>query len=362
MNDPKPTTLLLSAVLLLFAAASARVQAVQVQDLVRIKGAESSKLVGMGLVIGLNGTGDGGKSLPTMRRLASMMSRLGDPTINPLELKDAKNVAVVYITAKLPASGVREGDEIDLQVAAPGASSLAGGRLVITPMLGPLPNSPVFAYAEGPILLEDPVNRAVGTVKRGATLTRDVLAQHVDDGGRMTLVLSEANATWPMASTLATLINDLMAPDGPPIAQAIDQKNVVVQIPLNDRRNPGPFITQILEVQIDPTLVRTEARVVINQKTGTIVMTENVQISPVVITHEGLTITTLQPPRPPTPEQPITEQNNFLALDPGKRSDARLADLVNAFNQLKVPPKDRIAILKEIHRSGKLHAQLILED
>lgn len=355
----RTTRLLAAAMTLLCAAAS---HGVQVQDMVRIKGAESSRLIGMGLVVGLNGTGDGGKSASTVRRLAAMMSKLGDPSVAPGELSNAKNVAVVYVSAKLPSGGVREGDEIDLQVSAPSAASLAGGRLVITPLLGPLPNSPVFAYAEGPIITQDPANKTNGAIKRGATMVRDIYAQYLDEASRMTLVLNEANATWPMASTLATLINDLMAPDSPPIAFAIDQKNVIIQIPANDIKNPGPFITQVLEVQIDPSLVRTEARVVINQKTGTIVMTENVQISPVVITHKGLTITTIQPARAASPENPVVEEKSFVTIDPGKRADARLADLVNAFNQLKVQPEDRIAILREIHRSGKLHAQLILED
>ena len=165
-----------------------------------------------------------------------------------------------------------------------------------------------------------------------------------------------------MANTLASLVNDLMAPDAPPIAVAIDQKNVVIQLPPAERDNPAAFISQVLEIQLDPTLVRTEARVVINSRTGTIVMTENVQVSPVVISHKGLTITTITPPLPVSAEQPIVEQHEFVGLDPSRRGGARLADLLAAFNQLKVPAEDRIAILKEIHRSGKLHAQLILED
>lgn len=336
--------------------------AVQMQDLIRLKGAESSKIVGMGLVIGLSGTGDGAKSLTTMRRLAAMMNRLGDPVVTPAELKDAKNVAVVYLSAKLPGSGVREGDTIDVELAAPMATSLEGGRLVMTPMLGPIPGSPIFAFAEGSVIVElkDKANTAV--VKRGATLTRDVYSQTLDETGHLTLVLENANATWPMANTVATLINDLMAAEGASIATAVDPKNVIVQLPLAERKKPAAFISQILEIQLDPTLVRTEARVVINQKSGTIIMTEDVQISPVVISHKGLTITTVIPPRTPTAELPVVEQQSFIGLDPAKKGGAHLADLLAAFNQLKVAPEDRIAILKEIHRSGKLHAQLLLED
>lgn len=336
--------------------------AVQIQDLVRLKGAESSRLVGMGLVIGLNGTGDGGKSLSTMRRLAAMMNRMGDPVVTPDELRDAKNVAVVYLSARIPEGGVREGDQLDVQLAAPTASSLAGGRLVLTPLLGPIPGSPIFAFAEGPVLVEDATNNRTAVVKAGATLTKDIYAQYLDPQGRLTLVLDQANATWPMANTLATLVNDLLAPDAPPIAQAVDQKNVIVNVSPGDRANLGAFISQLLEIQLDPSLVRSEARVVINQRTGTIVMTENVEISPVVISHKGLTITTITPPVTPSVEQPVVQEQEFVALDPAKRGGSRLSDLLAAFNQLKVPAEDRIAILKEIHRSGKLHAQLVLED
>lgn len=336
---------------------------VRIQDIARVKGAESSKLVGMGLVVGLPGTGDGGDFAPAIRPLAAMMQRLMDPNVVAHELRDVKNVAVVTITAKVPSSGVREGDEIDVQIASAGpAKSLRGGRLFLTPLYGPKPGMGVFAFAEGQLTFEGEEAQTTATIKNGATITENVLSRSMDEFGRMTLVLDGPNATWPMASTIATLINDLMAPDGPPVAIAADQKNIIVQVPVREQRNPANFISQVLETQFDPTLVRTEARVVINERTQTIVMTDNVEISPVVISHEGLTITTITPPRQPTPEQPDVQENSFVALDPERRGGARLADLLAAFNQLKVPAKDRITILKEIHRTGKLHAKLVLQD
>lgn len=358
---PRTATQLLTTLTLLAAFATAT-HAVQIQNMVRIKGAEESKIIGMGLVIGLNGTGDGKKSATTMRRLAAMMNRLGDPIVTAAELQNAANVAVVYLSAKIPAGGVREGDKLDVQVAAPSAGSLAGGRLVLTPMLGPIPGSPIYAFAEGALTIENAENARVAVVSGGATLTQSVHTRSIDEFGRMTLVLNHHNATWPMANTVSTLVNDLMAPDSAPIAQAIDPKNVVILVPANERSNPGAFISQVLEIQLDPTLVRTEARVVVNARTGTIVMTEDVEISPVVISHKGLTITTITPPRAPTQDEPEIAADSFIGLDPQKRGGARLGDLLAAFNQLKVPAEDRISILKEIHRSGKLHAQLILED
>ena len=336
--------------------------AVQVQDLARIKGSESSVLVGMGLVVGLNGTGDGKNMQSAHRQMAAMMQRMGDSMVTAGELGDASNIAVAYLSATVPASGVREGDKIDIKIAAPAAKSLVGGRLVISPMLGPLPNSPIFAYGEGAILVENLESPRTGVVRSGAQMTRDIYSRYMDESGVLTLVMNEANATFPMATTLAELVNDIEAPDSAAIAQAIDAKNVIVQIPRSELANPGPFISRVLEIQIDATLVRSEARVVINRNTGTIVMTENVEMSPVVIAHNNLEITTITPAPVPDQFNPVVEQTGFVGLDPSGRGRARLADLVAAFNQLKVPAEDRVAILEQIHKSGKLHAQLMIED
>ncbi len=340
------------------------VLAVQVQDLVRIKGSESSKLVGTGLVVGLNGTGDG-KFSPSMRRLVTLMNHLGDPTARTSDLKDASNVALVTVVATLPNSGVREGDKVNVQIASIGAAkSLVGGRLFMTPLYPPVPdpNAPVFAYAEGPITIENEDVPTVATVVGGAAIVRDVIALSMDEHGRMTLVLNQANATWPMSTTIATLVNDIMAPDGPSLAMAHDPKNIIIQVPEREWGNPGTFISQILETQLDSSLVRTEARVIINQRTGTIVMTGNVQMSPVVISHESLTITTITPQPKITPENPKIDQHDFVGIDPTNAGGNRFNDLLAAFNQLKVPMQDRIDIIKEISKTGRLHARLILED
>lgn len=335
---------------------------VQVQDLARLKGSEPSKIIGIGLVVGLAGTGDGGKFLPAMRPLAAVIQQLMDPNVVAGELANAKNVALVALTATLPAVGVREGDRVDVSVSAIGpAKSLAGGRLFMIPMTGPLPGSPVYAFAEGALTIEDLETPTVAVVKRGAQLTRDVMAHYLDRFGRITLVLDESNASWPTANNLTNLINGVVAPDGPNVARAVDQKNIVVEVPPYERSDPAAFISQILRSYVDPSQISTGARVVINERTGTIVVTGDVQISPVIISHKGMTITSITPPIRPTAQNPRQDTDNFVPLDPDKRGGARLGDLLTAFNQLKVEAADRIAIVKEIHRSGKLHAQLILE-
>jgi len=354
------TTLLLASLLL--GVLALRVDAAQIQDLVRIKGAESNKLVGMGIVVGLKGTGDGGKFMPAMRPLAEVIATLIDPSVVAAELKDSKNVALVTLSATIDDTGVREGDWVDVQIATIGScKSLEGGRLFLVPMTGPRPNAPVMAYAEGPIVVENPAFPTVGVIKRGAQLTRDVRVACMNEKGELTLVINSAVASWPVANNIAALINGVLAPDGPNIAKAVDPKNVVVQVPTFERTDPAAFISQILQTYIDPAQIASGARVVVNQRTGTIVVTGDVQISPVVIMHKDLTITTITPAIEPTAQNPQQEQKTAIVLDPEKRGGERLGMLLAAFNQLKVPAAERIAILKEIERSGKLMGKLIIE-
>ena len=335
---------------------------VQIQDLVRIKGHETSKIVGMGLVVGLPGTGDGGDFLPAMRPMAKLINTLIDPGTTPVELGDGENVALVSLSAELPAEGVREGDRVDVYVSSVGpAESLAGGRLLLVPMIGPSKDSPRLAYAEGPVVIEDADAPTGGVVYDGAQLTRDVMAQYLDPYGRMTLVVTAEDASWSVANNIANLVNDLISPDGPPVAKALDAKNVMVQVPRAQQDNAAPFISQILSTYIDPSQVASGAKVVINERTGTIIFSDDVQISPVGILHEGLTVTTVTPEPEPTPVNPIQRTRRAVILDPENRGGARLADLMDALDQLKVSSEGQISILKAIDRAGRLHAKLIIE-
>jgi flagellar P-ring protein precursor FlgI len=355
--QPLPATALILTVIAITASSA---QAVQIGDLVRIKGSEQSKLVGMGLVVGLKGTGDGGNFRPAMEPLANVVRHFIDGTTVAAELKDAKNVALVALEATTPTTGVREGDLVDVHVSAIGtAKSLRGGRLLMMPMTGPLPDSPVFAYASGRVAVEDEEVPTVGVIRQGAQIRRDIRAKFIENG-RMTLVLNAPNATFQVADTIASTINDLML-EGPRIARAVDQKNVVINLPPAELRNPAPFISEILSTVLDPAFIQTGARVRINEKTGTIVMSGDVQISPVSISHGGLTISMITPRPKATAQAPQIEESNFIGIDPEQRGGEKLSSLIAAFNQLKVPVKDRIAIIKEIYSMGKLHAQVTFE-
>jgi flagellar P-ring protein precursor FlgI len=202
-------------------------------------------------------------------------------------------------------------------------------------------------------------------VRKGAQVVRNIRPQYVSTGGQITLVINDDVATIPMAQTLASIVNGRLSPDGPNVAKAIDQKHVVIDVPVFQRRDPVAYLAPVLLEYIDPDLIDVGARVVINDRTGTIVIKGDVQISPVVISHENLTITTITPPMPVVPDangvMPDPGMQSFIGVDPERRGGTRLVELLAAFNQLRVPAKDRISILRRMKESGALHAVLIEE-
>jgi flagellar P-ring protein precursor FlgI len=345
--------------------------AVKVADITRLGGARTNVLTGMGLVVGLKGTGDGGSYMPAIRPLAALLSKFSDPT-SVAELSNASNVAIVQITATMPANGVRNGDHLDVYVLSTGAAaSLRGGRLFVTPMLGPTgqpyiprdsegnPMAPVpFALAEGAVVLEDPSTPTGGVVKGGAVMEVDLPAKYIDNSGRFTLILDDPSASWTTASTIAKLINEA-GDTGEMIASAIDPKNIVVTIPTTEREHPDSFISAVLRLPVP--MLPTEAKVQINERTGTMIVTGDVEISPVVISHKGLTITTIAPAPIPSARNPVLNSKDVIPLDTTNQGGGKLQDLANAFDQLKVPAEDRIIIVKELYKTGKLHAKLVVE-
>jgi len=347
----------LSAGLALLLAGHA--SATQIQDLVRIKGSEESVISGYGLVVGLNGSGDGGDFAPAHEPLVeALRKRLNENTSLP-DFSDSDSVALVHIQARTPANGVREGDRIDVVLATVGpAKSLQGGVLVEAVLFGPGENGAPFAVASGRVTLEDENHPTRSRIVAGAQMVRDIEPITVDPYGQIQLVLQDNKASWPLANFIASTLNGLLAPDGPPIARAVDQKNIIVMVPEVQREDPAGFITQILVTNIDPDATAGAAKVIINEATGTIVMSGDVEISPVIISHAGMTIQIVRPEPEPDPDQPVVEQLDWIGLDPSGRGGASLQQLIDALNALAVPAKDRIAIIKEIWELGKLHAEL----
>ena len=336
--------------------------AVKVADITRIGGQRTNVLTGTGLVFGLKGTGDGGDFAPAIRELAALLTNFSNAT-QVADLTKAQNFAIVTLTVVIPGEGVRDGDHLDVHVASMGAAtSLLHGQLFISPMLGPLPKgakqgSGIYALSEGPVDVEDPTSPNVGVIRGGCVMEADLPAKAIDNG-KFTLILEDPSASWTTANTIATIINDLSDSKEETLATAVDSKNILVTIPPTELKHPDAFISRVLQLPV--LLLPTEARVLINDRTGTMIVTGDVEISPVVISHKGLTISTIEPKPTPTPQNPVTTVKGIVSLDTTQQGGAKLQDLAIAFDQLKVPAEDRIAIVKELYRTGKLHAKLIV--
>jgi len=365
--------------------------AVKIGDITHLQGSRINRLAGYGLVVGLNGTGDGGNYVPAMQALAKASERFANPVVTLAELKNAKNVAIVLVEAVLPRDGAREGDRVDVQVSSVGAAkSLLGGRLLITPLVGPNPQDTrgAMALAAGPLHLEDTSITTVAKIAQGATLEQDWVHSYIAQGRELaimknqpasrklawirpsepyiTLVIDDHVASWGVANTIAQAINadvavtaTLADDTGNQIATAFDPRTVVVRIPEAERVDPAPFLAR-LEI-LDLFMQFGEARVTINRRTNTIVMTGDVEIAPAVISHKGLTVETYVPERKPTPENPMLVKQEFVGLDPNRKGGARLADLLEALNRLQVPAPDKIAIIDQLKKTGKLYATMIEE-
>lgn len=345
---------LVAAVLLIAGEA----QAVKIADITRIYGQQNNVLTGVGLVYGLKGTGDGGDYMPAIRPLQAMLEKYNNPA-TLAELQKSTNIALVTITATLPSNGVRQGDRVDVFVMSMGAaSSLRGGRLIFSPLTG-RPGGPVFGVAEGSVTLEDSSTPTSGVIKQGLIVEEDLQQPYIRNGRYITLVIDDATASWGLASTMAKLINDAEAPGGEILATARDPRTVEVTIPDAEVQRPDGFISRIQRLPLP--IMPQEARVIINSKTGTMIVTGDVEISPVVISYKGLTITTVTPKPPPSVRTPQISQQMAVPVETGTAGGGKLQDLVTALEQLRVPIDDRINIVKELHKSGKLHAKLVID-
>jgi flagellar P-ring protein precursor FlgI len=344
----------------MLAAASANAQ-IHLRDICRLKGQEENTLTGLGLVVGLKGTGDG-DSKPTQRALAQMMRMHGNPlSQGPAnsdaidELKNAKNVALVWVTATVPPEGRRQGDAIDCHVSAISAASLAGGTLLPTPLLGPAGSDRVFAFAQGLLHLEDPEKKpVVARVHKGCRLEADFLNKYLTEDGVFTLVLDQNHASFEIVQDITEQINTQASTQAlhhsdRDVARAIGPVNIEIAVPETYRNDPVSFVAQILEMRIfNP---QTKSKVVINERAETIVIGADVQISAVVLSHKNLVI------EPPTGG----EAAKFVEIDTSSAPVARLKDLVDALSEIRLPTRDIIQIIKTLEASGKLHGQVVVQ-
>jgi flagellar P-ring protein precursor FlgI len=352
-----------SALIAVVCLAGASAFGTTVKEVVRIKGQGESVLKGTGLVMGLPGTGDSGKDLAMARPLAEVLRNSGNPIGSPKELASTKAVALVAVTCTIPAAGVRADDTLDVEVKTLlSASSLKGGELYLTALTGPFPGDDrVYAMASGLVDVQDPSVPTTAKVRLGARMIEDILMPAVGD--TFDLIIDAPFSGWAASSQIAVAINAKAQPQGPRVAVAVDERTVRVTIPDADRSDRAGFLADVLSAEVNVQLLDIPAQVICNQRTGSIIVTGDVEISPVAITQKDLTITTIVPPPAPSPQNPQIQRDRWTPMaSNGRPSDmAKLADLINAFKQLDIPVQDQIGIIQMLHKTGKLQAKLIVD-
>ncbi|MDH5693478.1 MAG: flagellar basal body P-ring protein FlgI [Gammaproteobacteria bacterium] len=345
--------------------------ALRVKDLTQIYGVRSNLLVGYGLVVGLDGSGDQTQQAPfTVQSLKSMLAQFGitlPPNVNP----QLKNVAAVSVHAELPAFA-KPGQQIDITVSSIGnAKSLRGGSLLMTALKGA--DGQIYALAQGNLIVSGfgaeadgsriTVNiPSTGRIPNGATVERGVPTSFHSGNS---IILNLHTPDFTTAQRLSVAINDEVGDD---TARPMDASSVEVMAP----RDPGQrvsFVSILENIEIDPA--RGAAKVIINSRTGTIVIGSGVEVSPAAVTHGSLTVRikaqpVVSQPNPlaggetvvvPRTDIAIEQENNRMFLfDPGVSLD----EIVKAINDVGAAPGDLVAILEALKESGALKAELIV--
>jgi flagellar P-ring protein precursor FlgI len=359
----------------------------RIKDISSIKGIRQNQLLGYGLVIGLNGTGDKGGTKFTIQGLVNMLEHMG-VHVNPDEVK-VKNVAAVVVSAKLPPFA-RIGKKIDVILSSIGdAKSLVGGTLLLTPLKGV--DNKVYALAQGPVSIGGfsaggaagggvtKNHPTVGRISGGASIEKEIPLS-IMSKNEMTIILN--NPDFNTADRAVKAINSRF---GESIAKSIDSGTLKFRVPEEFQNKVVNLIAQIGEIEVEPDSI---AKVIVNEKTGTVVVGENVRIQKVAVAHGNLSIqikeeTNVSQPQAfapsgggiaprqmgggtvvapggstvVTPESQVSvaEESSRLLLIPKGRT---IGELVNALNAIGVTPRDLITILQAIKAAGALQGEL----
>lgn len=346
---------------------------VRIKDITSVEGVRVNQIVGMGLVTGLSGTGS--KSPVTRQYAVNFMQRFGmrvEPAIRMQLQTDTtqktNNLSVVTVTANLPAFA-RRGSRLDVMVSTfDDASSLEGGQLIMTPLFGV--DGQVYAVASGPVSTGGfsfggdaaTVQKnfpTTGRIPEGATVEEETVTPLGADGTFRFLLRS------PDFETARRIANAINAEE-PGLATCLDAAAINVVIPPQYRDNPAAFAGMMGNLYVVPDNI---ARVVINERTGTIIIGENVRVSRVLITHANLAVTTTEAPQVSQPnafsegETVVVPRTNMNVNEEDRRltevdSNTTVGELAQALNALGVAPRDLSSILQQLKESGALHAEL----
>lgn len=369
--------------------------AARLKDIASFKGIRNNQLVGYGLVVGLNGTGDGTNTEFTIRTIVNMLERMGihiaSERITQIKLK---NVAAVMVTANLPPFA-RNGSRIDVHVSSIGdATSLAGGTLLMAPLTGV--DQQVYALAQGPIVVGgfavsgasgsgvQKNHPTVGIISKGALIEKEIpLALN----GKKELSLSLFNPDFTTAEKVMGVINQSI---GAPYSRCLDSGTILISVPETHQDRVAEWIASLEKLEVVPD---SAAKVILNERTGTVVMGENVRISTVAVAHGNLSIQikeklNVSQPLPFAPEAPegtrpgavppregtgvivvpggatvVTPESSVSVKEEGGplmvvSSGVNLGEVIRALNAIGATPRDLIAILQSIKAVGALQAEL----
>jgi flagellar P-ring protein precursor FlgI len=342
--------------------------ATRLKDIASFRGTATNPLIGYGLVVGLNGTGDKDKTQFTVSTLANLLDNIGIH-VDPALVK-VKNVAAVMVTAKLPPFA-RVGTKIDVQVSSVGdAKSLEGGTLLMAPLKGP--DGKAYAVVQGPISTGgfsaggqsgstvQKNHPTVGYISGGGTVEQEIPIRY-DDLNNVDLVLKTPDFTT--ANKIAAGVNAVLNGQ---YARAVDAASIKLQIPEGYGDRMVEMFSQLENMEVQPDMV---AKVIINERTGTIVMGEHVRISPVAVAHGSLTVqvsekANVSQPLPFGKGNTVVTPESKVEVQEGKGSLAvmgggvTIGQVVQGINAIGATPRDLINILQAIKAAGALQAEL----
>jgi flagellar P-ring protein FlgI len=367
MNNYQITVKLLLSVLLLFPSTT---WATRIKDIADVEGVRGNQLLGYGVVIGLNGTGDGNNVEFTTKSLSNMLETMGI-RVDPQKI-NVKNVAAVLVTAELPAFA-RPGTQIDITLSSIGdAKSLSGGTLLFTPLRGADGN--VYAVGQGAVSVGgfsvasdgDSATKnhpTVGTISEGATVERKIPFD-LFRSEQIRIVLRNPDFT-----TMTRMVDSINIEFGKRLASPIDSASLEIPLNSDNRKNPVSFIARLEQVQVNQDL---GARVVVNERSGTVVIGENVRVSTVALAHGNLSIAiknNVEVSQPgalsPEGQTAVISNTDVEVAEDFKRlsivgGEVSLGEVVNALNSLGATPRDLITIFTALKRAGALHAELLI--